>query len=126
MPSPGPTGFQSPRLPKPHLVINDFGGSVGGPIFRNKLFFSWQLLRAPLAQCPNRHQHHPDYRTYALRPACTSTVTSNTTGRNISSINVLAGAQGLAGLDPNVNPAITYQEKLGTRALINTAPWSPR
>lgn len=29
--------------PKPHLIMNDFGGSVGGPIFRNKLFFFFSL-----------------------------------------------------------------------------------
>lgn len=27
-------GFQNPRLHKPHLIINDFGGSVGGPILK--------------------------------------------------------------------------------------------
>jgi hypothetical protein len=26
-------------LPKNKLILNDFGGSVGGPVFRNKLFF---------------------------------------------------------------------------------------
>jgi hypothetical protein len=29
----------NPRLPRPKLIINDFGGSVGGPIIRNKAFF---------------------------------------------------------------------------------------
>ena len=39
MHSRGPMVSQSPRLPKPHLVINDWGGSIGGPVFKNKLFF---------------------------------------------------------------------------------------
>ena len=30
-------------LKKPHLIRNDFGGSVGGPIFRDKLFFFFSL-----------------------------------------------------------------------------------
>ncbi len=29
----------SPRLPKNKLIENDFGGSIGGPILHNKLFF---------------------------------------------------------------------------------------
>ncbi|HKO20293.1 MAG TPA: hypothetical protein VJU82_15560, partial [Acidobacteriaceae bacterium] len=26
-------------MPKPHLVINDFGAAIGGPVFKEKLFF---------------------------------------------------------------------------------------
>jgi hypothetical protein len=28
---------------KPHLIMNDFGGSLGGPVLRNKLFFFFSL-----------------------------------------------------------------------------------
>lgn len=31
------------HLAKPHLIMNDFGGSVGGPILHNKLFFFFSL-----------------------------------------------------------------------------------
>ncbi len=30
-------------VPKPHLIMNDFGGSLGGPVLRNKLFFFFSL-----------------------------------------------------------------------------------
>ncbi|HEV3480687.1 MAG TPA: TonB-dependent receptor [Candidatus Acidoferrales bacterium] len=35
--------------PRPHLILNDFGGSVGGPILKNKLFFygSFAMSKQP-------------------------------------------------------------------------------
>jgi hypothetical protein len=39
--------FDAPPLPKPPLRQNDFGGTLGGPIFKNKtfFFFSYEGLR---------------------------------------------------------------------------------
>jgi len=43
--------FQTPGTPKPISIYNDFGGTVGGPIKKNKLFFflSYDGLRQKLA-----------------------------------------------------------------------------
>jgi hypothetical protein len=44
--------FDSPPLPKPPLRQNDFGGTLGGPIFKDKtfFFFSYEGLRLRLPQ----------------------------------------------------------------------------
>lgn len=45
--------FQTPGVLKPHYIMNQYGGSVGGPIRRNKLFFfaDWEATaRRMLAQ----------------------------------------------------------------------------
>jgi hypothetical protein len=44
--------FDVPPLPKPPLRQNDFGGTVGGPIFKDKtfFFFSYEGLRLRLPQ----------------------------------------------------------------------------
>jgi Carboxypeptidase regulatory-like domain/TonB dependent receptor len=44
--------FDTPPLPQPELRQNDFGGTVGGPIFKNKtfFFFSYEGLRLRLPQ----------------------------------------------------------------------------
>ncbi|MGE5113940.1 MAG: carboxypeptidase regulatory-like domain-containing protein [Acidobacteriaceae bacterium] len=33
-------------VPKPKLILNDFGGSIGGPIFKDKLFFFFSLANS--------------------------------------------------------------------------------
>lgn len=98
-------GFQNPRLPKPHLVINDFGGGVGGPIFKNKLFFFANFSARII----------PGSTTISTTLPTLAAVAGNysyfNTSGGVSTINVLSGA-GSAGFDPNVNAAITFQEKL--------------
>jgi len=44
--------FDQPPLPKPPLQQNDFGGTIGGPIWKNKtfFFFSYEGLRLQLPQ----------------------------------------------------------------------------
>jgi hypothetical protein len=44
--------FDTPPLPKPPIRQNDFGGTVGGPIWQNKtfFFFSYENLRLQLPQ----------------------------------------------------------------------------
>src|SRR6185312_15420885 len=98
-------GFQNPRLPKPHLVINDFGGSVGGPILKDKLFFfaNFSARIVPSGATINTTLPTPD--------ALLGNYTYANANGGTSTINVLQGA-GAAGLDPNVNGAILFQEKL--------------
>jgi Carboxypeptidase regulatory-like domain len=102
--------FQTIRLPKPHIVKNDFGGAIGGPIFKDKLFFfvSYSQFLQPgtltnSATVPNASALAGKYNY------CNAS--SPTGGCTVSTIDVLQGAK-TAGLDGNVNPAITYQEAL--------------
>jgi hypothetical protein len=103
-------GFQSPRLHKPHLVKNDFGGAVGGPIFKNKLFFfaNFSASIQPDSQLVTSTVPTASALQGIYRYCNTS---SPSGGCTVSSINVLQGAAA-AGFDPKVNPAITFQEKL--------------
>ena len=98
-------GFQSTRLPKPHLVINDFGGAIGGPIFRDRMFF--------FANYSQRIS--PNGATISTTLPTASALAGNYRYLNasggVSTINVLQGA-GLAGFDSAVNKAITFQENL--------------
>jgi hypothetical protein len=98
-------GFQSTRLPKPHLVINDFGGAIGGPIFKDRMFF--------FANFSERIS--PNGATISTTVPTASALLGNYRYLNasggISTINVLQGANS-KGFDPNVNGAIAFQEKL--------------
>lgn len=98
-------GFQSPRLPKPHLVINDFGAGVGGPIFKDKLFFflSYSQRIQPGTLTTDT--------TVPTASALSGIYRYLNASGGISTINVLQGA-GAAGFDPNVNKAILFQEQL--------------
>jgi hypothetical protein len=102
-------GFQNPRLPKPHLLINDFGGSIGGPILRNKLFF--------FGNFSGRIQ--PGSATLTAAVPLPSALAGNYSYFNasggVSTINVLQGA-GAAGLDPKVNGGILFQQNLNAAA----------
>lgn len=98
-------GFQNPRLPKPHLVINDFGGSVGGPILKNKLFFfvNFSARISPNAQTVATVLPTPAVLTGAYTYA-------NASG-SLSTLNVLQGAAA-AGLDGNLNGGVAFQQNL--------------
>ncbi len=102
-------GFQTPRPHKTHLVRNDFGGSVGGPIFKDKLFFfvNFSALIQPnganlTAVLPTDSVLAGNY-TYV-----------NTSG-TLSTINVLQGAAA-AGLDGNLNGGVAFQQNLNKQA----------
>jgi hypothetical protein len=100
-------GFQDPTKPlhKAHLVINDFGGSIGGPTFKDKFFFFGNFSGRI---SPNAAVLTATVPTLAALAGNYSYV--NATG-GVSTMNVLQGAGG-AGLDPNVNGGIAFQEKL--------------
>jgi Carboxypeptidase regulatory-like domain len=97
-------GFQAPQH-KPHLLINDFGGSVGGPIFKNKLFFFGNFSARV---SPNTNRLATTLPTLA---ALAGNYSYFNTAGTVSTINVLQGA-GAAGLDPNLNGGVAFQEKL--------------
>ena len=98
-------GFQSPRLHKPHLLINDFGASVGGPVFKDKLFFFVNV---------SGHIQPGDSVNSAVVPtlaAVAGNYTYAVAGGGTSTINVLQGA-GAVGLDSTINGGIAFQEAL--------------
>lgn len=98
-------GLQAVRLPKPHLLINDFGGSIGGPIFKDKLFFFFNFSA----------RINPNAATIVTTMPTLAAVAGNysyvNSGGTVSTINVLQGA-GNAGLDSTVNGGIAFQEAL--------------
>jgi len=102
-------GFQSPRLPKPHLTKNDFGVSVGGPIFKDKLFFFGNFSES----------RQPNSATISTTVPTAAALAGNYSYFNasggVSTINVLQGA-GSAGLSPAVNAAIAFQENLNEQS----------
>ena len=47
------------------LIRNVFGGSVGGPVWKNRLFLLYQLRRPPRPRGRQRSAHGPDSRACA-------------------------------------------------------------
>ncbi len=80
----------TPIVPRPPLVRNQFGGNVGGPILKDKVFFffDWDSRRDTLSNLVER--------TVPLTPFRNGTVAYN---NNSGSISVLSPTQ-VAGLDP--------------------------
>jgi hypothetical protein len=100
-------GFQAAgaRLHKPHVLINDFGGSLGGPIFRDKLFF---FVNFTARVNPNGVVLQTVLPTLA---AVQGNYSYQNASGGISTVNVLQGA-GAAGLDSKINGGIAFQEAL--------------
>ena len=81
------------------LKLNDFGGSVGGPILRNKLFFfgTWAQSIQPVTNSVT---------SIVLNPAAQQGLFSyKNTGGNIQTVNLLQAA-GAAGLPSKLNPSV--------------------
>lgn len=90
------------RLPRNIIKLNDFGGSVGGPIVRNKLFFYASLAEsiAPLSKVSS---------ATVLSPAAQQGIFSYKTASGaLQTANVLQIA-GAAGYSSTVLPNITSQ-----------------
>lgn len=90
---------------KGHLILNDFGGSVGGPIFRDRLFFFGSYSENI---SPNTLSFSPVVPTAAAQQG---NYTYATAGGGTNTINVLQFAKN-AGLDNNVNTATTLDYEL--------------
>ena len=94
---------------KGHLILNDFGGSVGGPVLKDRLFFFGTYAENI---SPSTQTFNPVVPTaaaqlgfYTYVEACPQSPCQTNT------INVLQYAQN-AGLDPNVNAATTLNYEL--------------
>jgi hypothetical protein len=90
------------RLPRNIIKLNDFGGSVGGPILKNKLFFYASLAEsiAPLSRIST---------TTVLSPAAQQGIFSyKTSSGALQTANVLQIA-GAAGYPSTVLPSIAGQ-----------------
>lgn len=94
------------NTPRAKLIINDFGGSVGGPILKNKLFFFVSLAnyRQPVdntvsTTVPSASAARGIYQYYPILP-------NGSTGTTLQSINVLQVA-GSAGFPGTINSVIS-------------------
>lgn len=90
---------------KAHLILNDFGASVGGPIWKDRLFFFGSYSQNI---SPNTQSFAPVVPTAAAQ---LGKYTYATVGGGTNTINVLQFAQN-AGFDPAVNPATTLDYEL--------------
>lgn len=92
-------------IPRAKLIINDFGGSLGGPILKDKLFFFASLAnyRQPVdntvsTEVPSALAAQGIYQYYPTLP-------NGSTGSTLQSINVLQEAAN-AGYPGVINPVI--------------------
>ena len=92
---------------RPALIRNQFGGSVGGPIRRNKLFFFFDFNQSRIIQNsqPSRTVPLDSFRngnvSYINNNAgCTKASRQNTTPQCIGTLPATGGAQSVQSLDP--------------------------
>src|ERR1035437_2283377 len=90
---------------KAHLILNDFGASVGGPIWKDRLFFFGSYSQNI---SPNTQSFAPVVPTAAAQ---LGNYTYATVGGGTNTINVLQYAKN-ASLDNNVNAATTLDYEL--------------
>jgi hypothetical protein len=102
----------APRTP---LILNNFGGSVGGHIIKDKLFFfgSFSMAKQPGGYiAPNQYPYYAN----VLTPLAQSGIYTDSSGKQINLFQIAAAN----GLPSTVNPAIATE--LST---INTAVQTP-
>jgi carboxypeptidase family protein len=101
-------------VPRPALIRNQFGGNVGGPIKRDKLFFFFDYdARRDASQTPvtatvpldNVRQGKIAYINNSTNPATGKPCNASSTQAATPSCISFAGPQTLANLDPCLNPA---------------------
>jgi len=102
-------------LPRTPIILNNFGGSAGGHIIKDKLFFfaSFSMAKQPGGYLTGAGVY--PYFTTALTPLAQSGVFTDSNGKQIN-LFTIAAANGL----PVSNSAIAAQQ-----ALINTAIATP-
>lgn len=99
-------------LPRTPLILNNFGGSVGGHIIKDKLFFfgSFSMAKQPGSYLTGANVY--PYYTNVLTSLAQSGIYTDSSGKQINLFQIAAAN----GLPSTVNPAIASQ-----LALINTA-----
>ena len=108
-------------LPKPPLIMNDFGGSLGGPIIKNKLFFfgSYAMFKQPGSSIAGPT---PVLTSSAQQGNITFTDNSG----NVQTVNVLTQIAAPNGLPSTINPLVSSQlqainSSLSSGGVVSTA-----
>jgi hypothetical protein len=88
--------FDSPHTPTPGFNRNQFGGTIGGPVIKNKffLFGDYEGLRQKIPGGPE----------YATVPTDNMRGTGTTAGNFSELLNIPCGAGNLTGLNPPQDP----------------------
>ncbi len=99
-------GNNGAGIPRPPFILNDFGGSVGGPIKKDKLFFfgSFSMSKQPGSYSVSN--------TVLTQAAQTGVYTYTGTDGNVHTVNVLNIANGFnSNLPGTVNSVIASELK---------------
>ena len=101
----------SPIVPRNHFIQNQFGGALGGPILRNKLFFFFDYNDSRIIQQQSEERVVP----LASLRAGTITYCTNNAAHDCSTTNSKTMAQ-VAAIDPaGIGETSTWQSAMNAR-----------
>jgi hypothetical protein len=97
----------TPITPRNHLILNDFGGSVGGPILKDKLFFFGGFATS---RQPGSYSATNNVLTTAAQSGLYTFLDANGVSHSVQLINSPTSVAALNGLPNIINPRITAEQ----------------